>query len=287
MIYRFKRSYQKTTDRFPYLLMSDLHIGAASCDKELIASELQWARDNKARVAIAGDVFDLLLPKDHKRFNPTVLDPLIRNTDSVLNATLNMGVKILKPYADLIDLIGCGNHETSITKYHATDIIALLCERLSTPKHQVQHGGYTGAWVNTYSRPSGGDGGGTGSFVIRYHHGMGGAAPVTKGLIDFARFSSWMRDADVIWFGHKHNRTLAHVRESRIPRQGDDFELRDVFHVQTSSYDTDQHPQFDSEGTYTTNWGTEKGFAPQGRGGAKLWVSIDARTARPRIEVVM
>lgn len=287
MIYRFKRAYQKTTDRFPYLLMSDLHIGAASCDKELIASELQWARDNKARVAIAGDVFDLLLPKDHKRFNPTVLDPLIRNTDSVLNATLNMGVKILKPYADLIDLIGCGNHETSITKYHATDIIALLCERLSTPKHQVQHGGYTGAWVNTYSRPSGGDGGGTGSFVIRYHHGMGGAAPVTKGLIDFARFSSWMRDADVIWFGHKHNRTLAHVRESRIPRQGSDFELRDVFHVQTSSYDTDQHPQFDSEGTYTTNWGTEKGFAPQGRGGAKLWVSIESKSAKPRIEVVM
>lgn len=283
MIYRFKRAYQKTADRFPYLLMSDLHIGAASCDKELITSELQWAKDNKARVAIAGDVFDLLLPKDHKRFNPTVLDPLIRNTDSVLNATLNMGVKILKPFADCIDLIGCGNHETSITKYHATDIIALLCERLSTPKHQVQHGGYTGAWVNTYRRESGC----SGQFVIRYHHGMGGAAPVTKGLIDFARFSSWMRDADVIWFGHKHNRTLAHVRESRIPLQGDDFELRDVFHVQTSSYDTDQHPQFDSEGTYTTNWGTEKGFAPQGRGGAKLWVSIDAHTARPRIEVVM
>lgn len=283
MIYRFKRSYQKTADRFPYLLMSDLHIGAASCDKELITSELQWARDNKARVAIAGDVFDLLLPKDHKRFNPTVLDPLIRNTDSVLNATLNMGVKILKPFADCIDLIGCGNHETSITKYHATDIIALLCERLSTPKHQVQHGGYTGAWVNTYRRESGC----SGDFTVWYHHGAGGAAPVTKGIINFHRFSTWVRDANVIWEGHIHSRFVSHVLEQRIPREGEDFELRDVYHIQTSSYDSGKHRKFDRDGNYNTNWGVEKGFAPQGRGGARLWVSIDARTARPRIEVVM
>lgn len=283
MIHRFKRKYEKSSDRFPYLLMSDLHIGAASCDKDLIVSELQWARENKARVAIAGDVFDLLLPKDHKRFNPTVLDPLIRNTDSVLNATLNMGSKILKPYADLIDLIGCGNHETAITKYHATDIIALLCERLSTPKHQVRHGGYTGAWVNHYSRASGC----SGTFTVWYHHGTGGSSPVTKGIINFHRFSTWVRDADVIWSGHRHTRFVSHVQEARIPNQGDRFELRNVYHLQTSSYDSGDHEQFDSEGSYTTNWAVEKAFAPQGRGGAKVWISIDAKTARPRVEVVM
>lgn len=279
-----RKTYKTSNDVYHYLLMSDLHIGAANCDKQRIVDDLDWAKANKADVFIAGDVFDALWPKDHKRFNPSALDPLITSTDAVLNAALKLGVKMLKPYAELIRMIGCGNHETATIKYHSADMIAMLIEQLGG---DVRHGGYTGAIRQNFRRK---DGGGT-QFVVYYHHGIGGAAPVTKGMIDFNRFSSWVRGADVLWLGHKHNRFACQVQECRVPEKSKDLELVNVWHVMSGAYTTPQgHRQFDDDGNYQSHWSIEKGFAPQGQGGAKLAVHIDrsdGSAARPACEVIM
>lgn len=271
MILRLPTEDYTKRREFSYRLMSDLHIGSIHCDKELIRSELEDARQSHSRVFIAGDVFDMILPKDNKRYVASMYDEAIRNTDAVINASLDLGMKILRPYRDLIDMIGCGNHETSVIKYHSSDIISLLCERLSTPEHKVAHGGYSGAIVATYRQPKGN---GT-RYVFRYHHGSGGASPVTKGMINFARMSSWVRDADVIWMGHRHTRWMAQQKEERVPHEGDKFQKRNVWHVQTGSYSKDeQKQQLDDLGNYRSDYGIEGGYAPESTGGAKVIVNI-------------
>jgi hypothetical protein len=285
MIIRLPTRIYRCGESFPYLLMSDLHFGAAWCDRALIRSDLQWARKHNARIRIAGDVWDLILPKDRKRFVPSCLDPELRGKDNILNAALDLACRELGPYADLIEMIGCGNHETAITKHHGADMVALLIDRLSTPKHQIHHGGYTGAIVQHFRRK---DGGGC-RWVVWYHHGKGGAAPVSKGMIDFNRFSTYVRDADVLWCGHKHHRWVEDTSELRVPLTGNDFEIYPRKHIMTGAYDRGNHPQHDDDGNYVSDFATEGGFAPAGRGGIRLMVSIALthNTPRPRTEVIL
>ena len=44
-------------------------------------------------------------------------------------------------------------------------------------------------------------------FKIWYHHGVGGASPVTKGFIDFNR-AVYANEADCYWMGHKHTSSI-------------------------------------------------------------------------------
>ena len=266
------QAYKNGGDSFHFMLMSDLHIGAANTDKALIRRDLELARTHNARIFMNGDLFDLILPSDHKRFNPAVLDPCLRDTDAILNATLNMGCDMLRPYADLIDMIGVGNHEVSTSKHHSVDIVSLLIERLSTPGHKIAHGGYTGAIVQPFRRKAGG---GT-NFSIWYHHGYGGSAPVSKGLITFHRASTYVSGCDVLWLGHAHNRLCDHAVELRIPPQGGRWKWHDVRHIMTGAYTGNGQAQIDDIGNYRPNWAREKGFAPQGRGGVLLKVVITA-----------
>ena len=271
-----------STECARYMLMSDLHIGSAHMDRELLRADLQWAKDNNAHVFIAGDVFDLILPKDHKRYTPEVYCKELRDGGSnIINTSLKLGVSLLGPYAGCIDMIGCGNHETSVQKYHATDIVAMLIEQLSTKgKHQIRHGGYTGGISipitpkvackgreNTFNN--------TRTLNIYYHHGSGGAAPVSKGMIDFHRMATFVDRAHVLWCGHKHNRFVDHAKIKSFGSTTENFFYYDQFRIMTGSYATDgEGSQIDKDGCYVQSWEREKHFAPQGRGGIKLAANL-------------
>ncbi len=286
MIHRLPVEDYRKCREFSYRLMSDLHIGSVHCDKELIRSELEDARKSHSRIFIAGDVFDMIFPKDSKRYVPSMYDEALRGKDAILNASLDLGCKILKPYADLIDVVGVGNHESSGTKWNGNDIIALLVERLSTKSHQVRHGGYSGAIEMKYRKP---DGRGC-RFVIRYHHGSGGASPATKGMLNFNRMATWVRDADVIWMGHRHTRWAGQIKEERIPYKGDLMERHPVWHVQTGSYaKSTEKNQLDDMGNYVSDYGTEGCMAPESTGGAKIIVTINCgdKAAFAQSQVVM
>lgn len=101
----------KTGDVVSVWLMSDLHLGASNVDYDRINQELADAKSRNSRILINGDLMDLILPKDHKRYVPDVLLDEIAGRRDVLNASVKFAVKILKPYAHLIDMIGMGNHE--------------------------------------------------------------------------------------------------------------------------------------------------------------------------------
>ncbi len=101
----------KRTTEVGITLMSDLHLGAAHVDYKRIERDLREAKAAGDRILINGDVFDFILPSDHKRFSPDALHSRLRGRRDILNACLEWGTEFLAPYADQIDMIGIGNHE--------------------------------------------------------------------------------------------------------------------------------------------------------------------------------
>lgn len=276
----------KTGDVISFRLLSDLHIGAANVDYDLIKSELEDARKHNARIAFNGDVFDLILPKDHKRFSPDVLHPCLLGRRDVIDEAVNMAYKMLLPYVDLIDMIGIGNHETSVEKYHSTDVVMRLLEKLQDKaKHQIYYGGYLGYLdyriVTTRGKTPRGS-----QYKIFYFHGGGGSAPITKGMIDFSRLQMWVSDAHVVWIGHKHNRLTSHVQSIRCPDDGDQFVMKDVLHIMTGAYFETYGGQSQDSIKNTgrrSNYAADYGMAPQGKGGFRIDLHMNSKDFRQQV----
>lgn len=261
-------------------LMSDLHIGAAHVDYALIKEELDDAAWNQDRILLNGDVFDMILPKDTKRYKPSTVHPRIARRDDQVDAAVDWGVELLGPVAHLIDMIGTGNHEAVITHYHSTDPILRLLVRLEMiakerdPEHVIHYGGYTGFVDYRLRARTKGKGGSR--WVLYYHHGSGGAAPVTKGLIDFNRKDVFI-DADMIWMGHRHHRLQVAVEKLRCPQLGDEPDVRSVRHLQTGAYFQTYRGQSQSsvrQHGRISNYAADMGLAPGGRGGARVLLKL-------------
>jgi len=269
-----------------FTLMSDMHIGATNVDYKLIQHELDQAKKNGDRININGDLLDLILCKDMKRFSPDVLHPRLRSRKDVVNAAIDWAVEILEPYAELIDVIGIGNHETAVENHHNIDTTKIIVERLQAAADKgksgntIFYGGYTGYIDYRFRRDrknftsdKTSDKGKR--WVLYYHHGSCHGSPVTKGTIDFYR-KQWV-EADCVWLGHKHNRMNMHVQAIRCPEQGDDLVVREIRQIMTGAYFDTYNVQTQAsikKNGRRSNYAADLGLAPQGKGGARVLVSF-------------
>jgi hypothetical protein len=260
---------------FGIQLMSDLHIGAPQVNYKLIQRELENASKSGDRICINGDVFDAIIAGDHKRFTPDSIHPRLFGRKDTLNAAIEWGVELLGPYGQWIDMVGIGNHESAVEKYHAMDPVRILIYELSKllpkehKKHVIHYGGYTG-FVD-YRIPESGKQ--ASRWVLYYHHGSGGASPVTKGMIDFNRKDTFV-DADCIWMGHKHNRWNASSEKISCPLASSKGPIvKVVRHVMTGSYMKTyvaQTQQSLKKHGRRTSYAADAGLSPQGQGGARV-----------------
>lgn len=260
---------------FGVRLMSDTHIGGRHVDYELIGWELLDARQRNLRVNLNGDIFDAIFPQDRKRFRLSVPHPrVLAARENMLKEAKDWAFEIFSPYADLIDVIGVGNHDDSVAKYHNEDLILWLVNALNEHlkhmgiSHRVCYGGYCG-WIGYLFK--------TGrklveSFRIQYHHGGGGAAPVTKGMIDFNRTHSWVEGADVIWKGHKHTKMVDKDAVMRCRRDCSGVEISPRLNLFTGCYDNvyrlQSQSDVETEGR-DASFAEDNLMAPNGKGG---WV---------------
>lgn len=255
-------------------LMSDLHIGAAHVDYKLIEKEIETARENGDRVLINGDLLDLILAKDAKRYSPEAVHPRLAGRSDMINAAITWAAELLAPVAGQIDMIGIGNHETAVSKWHGVDPTLLVIYELERSireqkkEHTIHYGGYTG-FVDYRVRQDETHGI---RWVLYYHHGSGASAPVTKGMIDFNRKDVFI-DADVIWMGHKHNKLSVTVEKLSCPEAGDQPKVKEVRHIMTGAYFKTYHGQSQASVRQygrRSNYAADMGLAPQGRGGVRI-----------------
>jgi len=222
-------------------LMSDLHIGGLHVDYDLIKQELDIAKKRNAKIFINGDVFDAIMPGDRKRYRANNLHPrMYQAGDDMIGESLRWAYEMLEPYKDNIVMIGDGNHDDSVARYHHIEPVKHLVVMLNGSDGKIQYGGYHGFIHVKLDISTSGDKCRVGHYVMHYHHGAGGAAPVTKGAITFSRASMWIEGVDAIWRGHTHHRQAGRDNKVAFNRSVENLEsrvlTRDVLTLRTGSY---------------------------------------------------
>ena len=209
-------------------LFSDIHFDSPDCDRETLKKHLDYCLKDGRYILINGDFFDMIILGDRKRATPHH----ITNTDNQLNVKLNEAYEFLKPYQNNILFFGRGNHEESIMKYNGLDVLEMLTTMLNMgSEHKILYGNYTNFLRFTFKEKNRNEY----NYDIYAHHGCGGSAPATKGMLDFGALAKGI-NADLIWLGHKHNSLVDYSAPvMHIDRNGDII-LKNRQCIETPSY---------------------------------------------------
>lgn len=246
------------------LLLSDLHWDNPKCDRDLLKKHLEQAKEQSCPILLNGDTFCLMQGSYDPRKSKSDIRPE-HNVNNYLDAVVNDAIEWFKPYAQLIKVIGYGNHETSILKRQETDVIERFVSGLNREAgSNIAIGGYGGWVIFRFNLSSQGEEARNrlGSFKLKYFHGSGGAAPVTKGTIQHNRMQTMVEGADGIWMGHVHNDyEVTYTVESLDNRFN--VVLKDILMIRTSTY---KEEYVQGKG----GWHVERGASPKPLGGRWL-----------------
>jgi hypothetical protein len=164
----------------------------------------------------------------------------------------------LKKYKNQMKFFGRGNHETNIEKRLSTSPL----DRLSALLGAGHVGSYAGWIFFRFTETTGRKRGADYTYKLHFHHGYGGNAPRSKGVLAVDIDQKEWPDADMIVSGHTHQKWHVPITVERINKYG---RIRDgvVHHMKLGSYK--QLDRF-------AGWEVEKGFQKPRLGG--WWVDM-------------
>lgn len=230
------------------MFMSDVHFDSMFCYRQQFFADLDYAKRIGALVVIVGDFFDAMQGRFDPRRDMSGLRPEYRRPD-YYDYIVDDAVAQLTPYRRSILMVTPGNHELSVLKNANTDIMNRFLTGLSTPTHTVYGGGYGGIITLDVN----GD-----VLPIKYFHGAGGEAPVTKGVIQTNRQAAYLADFQVVVNGHNHNMYYVPICRERVDELGNHyFDLQ--HHIRTPGY---QMTYADGSG----GWEVTRGGVPKPMG---------------------
>lgn len=256
------------------LLVSDQHHDSPLCDRKLEKQHLDEALTKNALIFMGGDTFDAMQGKKDPRASYDQLDPELKK-DKYFDALVDFNSKFYAPYAKNIVMIGKGNHESSVTKHHSIDLTERMVYKMNQENNSnISVGGY-GGWVRfmfTIQKTV------RSSLKMKYFHGSGGDAPVTRGVIQTARQAVYLPDASVVWNGHNHNEYCLPIQRERISESGKLFSDTQ-WHVRTPGYKNDY-------GDGSGGWAVESGMPPKPLGCVWLEFSVESKDAKIKIRAI-
>ena len=252
-------------------MLSDLHWDNPKCDQELLKKHLDYCKENSIPVMVNGDMFWLMQGRGDNRRNKSDIRPE-HNNARYLDSIVETAVEWFAPYADILTVIGYGNHETAIIKWQETDILQRFVDLLNLKCHSnVQTGGY-GGWLivklikHNKAFP----------FKIKYFHGSGGGGVVTKGALNLTRALEMYEGFDVFTMGHIHENSCRNdVRDSLIHQAKNGYK---VDHKYIHSMITGTYKEEYQEGAY--GWHVERGAPVKPLGGRILDLSIERKRTK-------
>jgi hypothetical protein len=180
-------------------MLSDLHWDNPKCDRDLLKKHLDYCKEENIPVMVNGDFFCLMQGRGDNRRNKSDIRPE-HNNSKYLDSVVTTAVEWFEPYADILTVIGYGNHETGIIKWQETDILQRFVDLLNLKCNSNVHTGGYGGWliVKTMDNTK------MFSTKIKYFHGSGGGGVVTKGALNLTRALELYEGCDVYTMGHIH-----------------------------------------------------------------------------------
>ena len=271
-VHQIKFKYTKDWSQY-FFFCSDNHWDSKDCDRELLKKHFEQAKEREAIILINGDWFDLMQGRYDPRSGKYDIRPEYKHANYI-DCVIEDSYEFLKDYVDNIVIIGQGNHETNILKRLETNPTERLVQLLNfKTKRKIFMGGYEG-WLkmnfehvnkcNRFSRN------------LFYHHGTGGNAPRSKGVLSVDIDQMQHPDADIVIKGHDHNKWHMPLV---IRRLSDSCKLEDrkVHHLRLGSY---------KKLKTGYGWAVEKGFNAPTLGGwfVKFTVATRKRELNTLIE---
>lgn len=244
-------------------LLSDLHWDNPKCDRELLKKHLDYCLENNIKVMLNGDTFCLMQGKWDPRRSKKDIRPE-HNKANYLDAVIEDAVEWFTPYADILTVVGYGNHETGIIRNVETDPLQRFVDLLNYKcKSNVVTGGY-GGWLMLNIFPSE-KSQKQFSTKIKYFHGSGGGGIVTKGALNLTRALELAEGFDVFTMGHIHeNAARNDVREFLNTNSGKhEIVLKQIHMAITGTYKEEYGDGF-------MGWHVERGAPPKPVGGRIL-----------------
>jgi hypothetical protein len=239
------------------LHISDVHFDSAKCNREMLRRHLEEIKACEGQAFIYGDWFDVMGCFQDPRTKAADIRPeyYVKGRE-YLNAVIEDSVEFLRPYAKNIAFIGEGNHESEIRRRRDVDILAWMVRLLHEMGSSVVRGAYTGwnEFVMQYKPES------SRNLLTHYHHGYGGGAKRSKGMLDSQIATFQYPDADIIFRGHDHQKF--HDPSNVKYRYNDKFKIESMdttHYIKTGSYK--------ESATGTGGWEVQKGFMPSRLGG--------------------
>lgn len=244
-------------------LLSDLHWDNPKCDRELLKKHLDYCLENNIKVMLNGDTFCLMQGKFDPRRSKKDIRPE-HNKANYLDAVIEDAVEWFTPYADILTVVGYGNHETGIIRNVETDPLQRFVDLLNYKcKSNVVTGGY-GGWLMLNIFPSE-KSQKQFSTKVKYFHGSGGGGIVTKGALNLTRALELAEGFDVFTMGHIHeNAARNDVREFLNTNSGKhEIVLKQIHMAITGTYKEEYGEGF-------MGWHVERGAPPKPVGGRIL-----------------
>lgn len=240
------------------LLVSDVHYDSRYCHRELLKKHFDQCKEQDGLIFIFGDWFDVMgCHKDPRSKAQDIRPEYLKQDRGYLDLIIEDSYNFLLPYKDNLVFMSPGNHETAIVKHRDTDILNTLVFLLRQAGSPVVKGGYSGYLNLTLKRSK------TSSVskLLAYHHGYGGNAPRSKGIMRSQMDALVWSDADIFCSGHDHNKL--HDFNICYKRDNNTGKIKHVkkHWIKTGNYKRNE----DKPGV--GGWAVEKGFIPKPIGG--------------------
>lgn len=251
----------------------DIHHDSPKCNRKTLHKHLQRAVEENAIIISIGDQFDVMEGRyDPRRKTRKGVRPENDYPD-YLDLVVRHFAEDMAPYAKNWAIMGLGNHETSILKNASTDLVERSIERFKMMKSPVIKGNYMGFILIRFIRPQKDKVKRSRVYRVYYHHGFGGGAPVTDGIIDLKRHKTFIEGVDMMVMGHKHTYLYKPEKVMRLTRSGK-VVVKEVDLLRVDSYKDLYSPE---------GWAVEKGFKPPTIGGSMVVIRTDQLgNERPR-----
>lgn len=232
--------------------LSDVHFDSPKCDRKLLKKHLEQAVKEDAYIWLNGDWLDVMGCSRDPRSAKGDIRPEY-DVINYLDAVIDDSVKFLKPYADRILFVANGNHETNILKRQETDVLDRMVYMLNKETgSNISRMGYSG-WLrvnleraNSSRMMS--------SVNIHFHHGFGGNAQRSKGVLRVDLDHAHYPDADIIVRGHDHQKWAVPKTSWKLTVKGKQRKTKKL-HLALGSYK-------DGLKDNLYGWEVEKGFTP-------------------------
>jgi len=236
------------------LVTSDRHWDSKHSDRAMQKRHLDEAVERDALVMDLGDLFDGMQGRNDRRGDKSSLRPEHQTAD-YFTSLVDTATEWFAPYAENIIMLGTGNHESAIVRHNEINLTWHLARQLNAMHggdiHQGRYSGYVKCQFRapgprTY-RPS---------ILAYYHHGSGGASPVTKGVIGTNRRAVFLPDPHVVLTGHSHQTWQVPITRERVNDGGAVF-MDTQMHISVPSYKMEPRRE---------GYAAEKGYAPTEKG---------------------